>query len=336
MGIYLCHNCKHISEHIVHRSMPPTYCQNCQKPVIVYETVPLVKQIFERYSALKKELTVLKTELLELSNENQEIETVEQEETINQIIDFHSTTDLMKPEQHQPIKKWFEERNIQPIFDYSAVNMSGYYDEASVKIAELYDSLFKDILNRINFAYRQNHIGVNLDLKKYSQKEAGQINQTLREFYSNTLFSSFHYHKTEKKLNVKLQSANPIRQFFNGNWLEWFALSSALEYLTQNKKTFSISRNVSIELPNKDKHELDIVLLVDNRLIVIECKSGEFRREIDKYLSLKKRLGLKANQFIILSVDIDENQASSFNSMYELTFSTINNLNYQLKNTLNA
>ncbi len=86
---------------------------------------------------------------------------------------------------------------------------------------------------------------------------------------------------------------------------------------------FSCARNIKIEFDNEDKHELDVVFLpMGKEPIVVECKSGEFRRDIEKYVRLKKRLNLPDDRFVILAADLEESQAVALGSMYGLTFVT--------------
>jgi hypothetical protein len=74
--------------------------------------------------------------------------------------------------------------------------------------------------------------------------------------------------------------------------------------------------------PNEDLHELDVFFLVDGATpVCIECKTGEFRQEIDKYLRLKKRLGIDRSQFILCCTGLTDEQAAGLSSMYELTSS---------------
>ena len=126
-------------------------------------------------------------------------------------------------------------------------------------------------------------------------------------------------------MHLKLQSATPIRQFFSGEWLEWFALNTVL---TQAKKrgknyAFSCARSAEIRFANEDLHELDVVFLTPQKPpVIIECKTGEYRRDLDKYLNLRKRLNIPAENFALLVTDVNEAQAKSLSAMYQLTFVT--------------
>lgn len=318
MGIYRCNHCRHLGEHPFDPQKPVTACTQCGQAVKVYDSIAFVKQILSRYAAALRELEALKRE------DDGDDGTDFPESNPLAGTDFSSSDALANAAQHRPLEQWFAQRKIRTKLDYGTVDMSGYYDEAAATLGEKYD-LFKDILGKINWAYRNNHAGINLDLKKHSQKDAQAINRICREFYSHTLFSRYHYQKPEKLLNLKLQSAAPIRQFLSGGWLEWFALGKLLAQAAQCGKNygFSCARGAEIRFDNDDVYELDVMLLPAGKMpLIIECKTGEYRRDLDKYLKLRKRLDIPATHFMILVTDIDAAQAKSLRSMYDLTFVT--------------
>ena len=69
-------------------------------------------------------------------------------------------------------------------------------------------------------------------------------------------------------------------------------------------------------------------------LLCIECKSGEFRRDIDKYLRLAKRLGIPKAQFIICAADLSDEQARGLSAMYDLSFANLQTLPDHLQRLL--
>lgn len=54
--------------------------------------------------------------------------------------------------------------------------------------------------------------------------------------------------------------------------------------------------------------------------VCIECKTGEFRQNIDKYLTLRKRLGLDGKHFIMCIVGLSDEHAKGLSAMYDLSF----------------
>ncbi len=328
MGIYRCNKCGHLAEHAWQQNMAEVACPKCLAPNKVYDTVFFIQKLLERYFAVNRELQTLKAQDQEVAEDKEQQQTQQQaeQEQNNLLVGVNlSATDVLATEtQHEPLKQWFIQQNIVPTFDVSAVDMSGYFDEAASEIGGNYH-ITKDILGRIGWAYRNNHTGINLDVSKMAQKDAQTINNMCRQFYSHTLFAKYFYSKQEKVIRLNLQKAAKIKHFFSGGWLEWFALGKMLTEAKQRGKAygFSCARNMKIQFSNEDLHELDVVFQPVGQLpLVIECKSGEFRKDIEKYVRLKKRLNLPADRFIILVTDLDDSQSAALSSMYELTFVT--------------
>lgn len=62
-------------------------------------------------------------------------------------------------------------------------------------------------------------------------------------------------------------------------------------------------------------------MLVDDKVpVCIECKSGEFRQDIDRYLTLKKRLGIDGAHFVMCIAGLSDDNTRAFSAMYGLTF----------------
>lgn len=117
--------------------------------------------------------------------------------------------------------------------------------------------------------------------------------------------------------------------------MEWFALMKLLEFFREKKITPACSRNLDISFPGGTSNELDIFFLTKKEIpICIECKSGEFRQDINKYLSLRKRLNIEKNQFVICVFGLSQEQAQGMTSMYELTFVNENTLINHLQTVL--
>jgi hypothetical protein len=256
----------------------------------------------------------------------QEQESVTAKASPLQDVNLHNTTLLTTAEQHAPLQTWFASRQIEAQFDYAQVDTSGFFDDAARMVGNDY-TLFSELMDRVRFAYRKSHSWVNLELAGLAQKDAQAINTLCRQLYSHTFFARYHYQKPEKIVRLTLQTAPTVRQFFDGGWLEWYAFIAVIERTQQRGLSFSCARSVKVVFPNEDLHELDVVCLPAGQPpICIECKSGEFRRDIDKYLRLRKRLGMDRQHFVICAADLTQEQAAGLTAMYELTFVNLETL----------
>ncbi len=328
MPVYRCNQCGHISE-------SPTAgvqvdCAKCQTPCSVFDTVFYVGKLIERYTAAMREIKALQAEgKPALTQTSPEVPTDAAQAPTDTV-----ESPLNTAAQHAPIENWLKSHQVEAQFDHSSVDTSGYFDEAAQQLGQRYD-LFGELIQRVAYAYRKDHTGLNINLSEVAQKDAQVIQNLCRQLYSHTLFARYHYQKQDKVMRLSLQSAPKVRHFFTGAWLEWFALMESITALQQRKLAFSCARGVKVLFPNEDVHELDVVVLPAGRPpICIECKAGEFRRDISKYQRLRKRLGVEPARFLICSTDISDEQAASLSAMYDLTFVSLGALPRQLASIL--
>lgn len=339
MPIYRCNKCSFISEEAGTAAGTKMPCARCGTESTVFGTVFYVEKLVERYFSALREIKTLQqpdamadTNLAQQETPTQENQTAEVSPF--QDVNLHNTNLLATAEQHAPLQAWFASRQIEAQFDYAQVDTSGFFDDAARMVGDGY-ALFAELMDRVRFAYRKSHSWVNLELANVPQKDAQAINTLCRQLYSHTFFARYHYQKPEKIVRLTLQTAPTVRQFFDGGWLEWYAFVALIELAQQRGSAFSCARGVKVVFPNEDLHELDVVCLpAGQHPICIECKSGEFRRDIEKYLRLRKRLGLDRHHFVICAADLTQEQAAGLTAMYELTFVNLETLASHLSTLL--
>ncbi len=350
MPIYRCNQCGLITEDLNAPVGSKVACARCAAASTVFDTVYYVEKLIERYAAAVREVNALKQANLPavappapavlVAVAALATQTVPKAPTAApsapsqpaQVLgDLRNSKQLATAEQHAPVKAWFAKRNIEANLDYSLVDTSGFFDDAALQIGGGY-ALFSELIDRVRYAYRNNQTWINLQLANLSQKDQQAITQLCRNLYKHTFFARYGYQKQEKVVNLTLQTALSIRQFFEGGWLEWYAFITLVEQLDEGQCGFSCARSVKIVFPNEDLHELDVFVLPQDQLpICIECKSGEFRRDIDKYLRMRKRLGLERSRFIICAADLTDDECNGLSAMYELTFVNLESLGTHLQ-----
>ena len=352
MPIYRCNQCSFVSEDATSPIGSKISCARCGVACTVYGTVFYVEKLVERYFSARRELAALQQAEAEAEPETAATATATTTAMGNAALasasslnrngngngnailadaNLHNTRALATAEQHAPLQAWFASRQIEARLDFAQVDTSGFFDDAAQMLGEGY-ALYAELIERVRFAYRKSHSGVNLELANLSQKDAQAINTLCRQLYSHTFFARYQYQKPEKIIRLTLQTAPNVRQFFDGGWLEWYVFMELLKHHQQRGEAFSCARSAKVVFANEDLHELDVISLPQGQApICIECKSGEFRRDIDKYLRLRKRLGLERNRFIICAADLSDEQAAGLSAMYELTFVNLQSLNAHLQ-----
>ena len=332
MPLYRCNHCGHIEE----TPAPPqqTTCAACGKPVTAHDAATLLRHVMQRYTELSRQYKALQQQAsaaAEGSAKPPAAKAAPAAKEERAAIDLrnaalHSTSALATDAQHKPLQDWFAGRGANAIIQTANVDMSGFFDEAAEAIGSNYQ-LMAPVMEHFRRTLNRGGEGMRLDLQKYEPQDAQHIQNLCRKLHGWTFFTNCNYKKQDKTLHIGFQSATAARQFLAGGWLEWFALGAALAEIKkkqgeQGSYSFSLARGLTLQFVNGDKNELDVVLLLHGKSqpIIIECKSGEFRSDIDKMARLARRLSLPKEHYIVLAADLDEEQTKALSAMYPLRF----------------
>jgi hypothetical protein len=330
MTILRCNKCGHLAEHPPESAGSTLPCPRCGTPNQVYDTVLFIGKVLERYFALQTELKHLRAAADTAPAPAEPPPPTAAPETF----DLHNSAALSTDLQHGPIQDWFRHRHVQVRATLQAVDTTGFFDEVGTAIGEDYGVL-GEVVDRIRFALKKEYASTTIHLERKSADESKLILDFCRQLYDYAFVAKSFHLKQEKIVRLVLQTAPAIREFFEGAWLEWHALMAMLHLVRQRKRRYSCARNLEITDPKGERFELDVFFLIDgDRPICIECKSGEFRQDIERCLTLRKRLGTAPQDFIICAAGLDPNQARGLSSTYGLSFVNEKDLSNHLERIL--
>ena len=243
-------------------------------------------------------------------------------------INVNKTKEFTKKNQYISIINWFKEKNIQTDIDVSNIDTTGFFDEIAEYLGENY-KILKPLIDKIRYIQNHDYSHIKFDISNKTPNDIRVITSFCNQLYKYSFISRYYYDKKLKIVRLNLQQVPKIKAFFNGIWMEWFILIKVLKLFKEFKIDASIMRSIKIIKSNEQENELDIFILTkDNRPIYIECKTGEFREDINKYLRLQKILSISKEDFIICILDLDNSFLDGLTSMYELKFI---NENYLIK-----
>ena len=321
MAVFLCGRCGHVREVASDHIGKSVGCPRCKQAGAVHDTVKVLDWMIGEYRAQRTELRELRAKLVPAEEAGPPA--VERPPLPD--IDIHDTDALSDPRQFQPILEWFEGRGIRLEASHRAMDTTGFFDEVAVQLGDGYETL-KSVSDQIRFAQRRGFSAAKLPLSKSSEYELTALTSFCRELHQYSFVAKYFYQKDERTAWLTLRTAPEIVRFFNGEWLEWYVFMKLVAFFREARIPVACLRNPVVTFPNEDIHELDVLFLVDNRIpLCIECKTGEFRQDIDKYTRLVKRLHLEKGQFLICATGLDETQIQGFNSMYGVTFANETN-----------
>lgn len=320
MALFRCNQCNHLREVSNNYIGQAVKCPQCQAVNPIHNTVDFVTRLLDRYMAIGKELQGLRQQSGTPTASN-----AASADTSLHELDINNSNLLAESQQHLAIVQWFKQKGIKLDINEKSIDTSGFFDEVARNIGDNYDVL-KLVVEQIRYRQRKGHTFFNLQLAKNSQKEIRQITQFCQELYKYSFVSRYNYQKDEKVVRLTLQSAQAVTEFFAGEWLEWYVFIKLLELINEKQLNASCLRNLTIHFPNEDQHELDVFFLLNGSIpVCIECKTGEFRQQIDKFVNLRKRLQLDSQQFVLCVIGLEDDQAQGLSSMYDMTFTNESN-----------
>jgi hypothetical protein len=244
--------------------------------------------------------------------------------------DIHNSDLLSSEAQHNPIIDWFEAKNIKASANINAVNTTGFFDEAAIAIGSDYE-LLGEVCERIRYAQLKEYTSNLIHLDKKSKDDASALESFIQRLYDHSLIARCISNKKEKNIRIVLQNAPSVRRFFAGDWLEWYALMVGLRICQERNVVFSCARNMTLSFPSNENRELDVFFLINKtQPIYIECKTGDFRQDLNKYVALRKRLAIDQKYFILCVADLENEQAKGLGAMYGLTFVNTQTLGHHL------
>jgi hypothetical protein len=326
MAIFRCNTCAHLAE-LPDSSIGETIpCAKCGEPAPVYGAVFFIGKLLGKYFDAQRDIVRLKAQSANWGSPSP----VSNEPAPFDEIDLANTDQLASEVQHAPIFDWFKRKQIRVQFNTLGVDTTGFFDEVAVSIGSNLPVL-KGVVDRVRWAQQKEYASTTIPLDKKSEQEAAEITEFCQRLYDFAFVAKCIHSRQENYIRLVVQTAPAIRNFFNGEWLEWYALMTCLQYTKQRKRRFSCARNLIVTLQNDESYELDVFMLIDgNQPLCIECKTGEFRQNIDKYLTLSKLLGIDGSNFIMCVTGLSDEHAKGLTAMYGLTFTNELSLATQL------
>ncbi|MCI5130622.1 MAG: DUF1887 family protein [Candidatus Electrothrix sp. EH2] len=336
MALLRCGKCGHLREVSNDYRGKTVKCPQCRAPSPIYDTVAFVTKVIEQFIAQKNELQQLRSELSHQAAPDAAENAQEQAQPAQPLsdIDIYNTAEFKSEQQYEPILKFFQKQHIEIDVNHQALDTTGFFDEVAVQLGDRYHTL-RLVSDKIKYIQQKGYTNVKIPLKKKSQKDIQVITQFCKDLYEYSFVAKYFYQKQEKIVRLTLQTAPKIVRFFNGEWMEWFVFMKLLDFFQEKQLTVSCLRNLSVRFQNKDQHELDVFFLIKNTIpLCIECKTGEFRQDIEKYSVLRERLKLDGQQFLICVIGLSDKQTLGLTSMYDLTFVNEKNFLQQVEKNL--
>jgi len=346
MAILRCNKCGYIREAPNEYINKSAKCLNCQNVVKIHHTVDYIQIIINKYTETTKLLKKVEEELneykiIKLDKPTQSIslsqtQSKDEKSKTTQLndVDLHNTKIFTNEEYYRPIVEWFSRRKIFIEVNADAVDSTGFFDEMAVLIGSDINA-YKELVDKIRYVQQKGFTDVKFNLKDKSQGSISKITFLFKELYKCFFLSKYFYHKENKIIHIKLQTIPSVIRFFNGEWFEWLIYMRLQDFCKERNIPLVALRSLMMELSNKDRYEIDVFgLLNATTPLYIECKTGEFRSQIEKYMTLRKRVGIEKDNFVLCILGLSQQECAGLGQMFGLTFVNESSIFEHLEDTL--
>ncbi|MBR1376027.1 MAG: hypothetical protein IJ566_08080 [Cardiobacteriaceae bacterium] len=156
-------------------------------------------------------------------------------------INLNDTDLFANQETVEKIKQYLNNKNLTATFDYDALDMSGYFDESSEIIGDNF-ALLEKHLKSIRYMYHNDKVGLTINCEDLSKNESQKLQEIFKQLFDYTIFAKYFYHNDDKKIRITLNTAESVKKFMLGGWLEWFAAIKLIKQVHGKGKKFAIAR----------------------------------------------------------------------------------------------
>jgi hypothetical protein len=197
------------------------------------------------------------------------------------------------------------------------------------------DSSLMPLLKQIKWTISTNR-KLQYHLKNSTQQQIQTITRFCHNLHKDTLLSSYYYDKERKVIHAAVQDRGDIRKFFNGEWFERFIFQQISETLQHLELSYTYLINPFIRLTNGDGFELDLLFLVGEKPLLVECKTGgDFNIHLKKFSDHCKRLSIPPERALITMLDLEDAQTEKLSQFWKFRIANQNNVIPVIQGILN-
>lgn len=197
------------------------------------------------------------------------------------------------------------------------------FDQLAIFLGERFENL-----SRVHECIRRSlstGSSFTLNLTSSSQAEIADSTQFCTMLHSFAFLSSYRYNKYTRTIYAIPQRVGKVINFFTGGWFERYIYLRILSLLSQDRVEFTCLLNPQIAFSNGDDFELDLLFLIDNQPLWVECKTGDYQAYIAKYSDARKLLGIPKSRALLVILGIPDNLTANLTSLYDITVVNGNN-----------
>jgi|GEM_PF-2845666 hypothetical protein len=253
----------------------------------------------------------------------------------NQFIEFSLNEYCSKQEAHN-IQQWLASKNFTLIQSHITKKVDKTLDEIALTIGNNY-SLLSDLMQGIRHSLSSEKTNFTLDLSGATTDKVDILINVCSQLETLGLIQ-YNYHE-DKQNHQKIAYISPFQsngnQFLTGQWLERYTYQIVTNFLDSKGVAYEALMNATILKANKQKIEIDILVIIQDNPLWIECKVTNHKKFISKYSAFAKQFKLRPQQMYLIVPNLPTQQVEDLTSLHNITVVTSDKIADALQSTLN-
>ena len=247
----------------------------------------------------------------------------------------HQESDFVNPVLNtQSIVNWLHNRKIELVshavntsptgqaLDRLAMYLGNHYSE----LKPLHHQIKRNISTGSRFK---------VSLADKSQREIQLCTQFCNRLDKLSLLSYYRYSRQEKVIYAASQKRSDIDEFFRGGWFERYVAQVVTTYLQEQQVEYQYLQNPTIIFESGDRFELDLLFLINDQPLWIECKATrDFNRHLKQYSRHREQLDIDKPRSLLVALDVKSRQADEVTDMWGITVTNQHDLIAKVRTVL--
>lgn len=236
-----------------------------------------------------------------------------------------------QPLQISGLLAWLNQRHVQVTTYRQPTEVDIVFDRLAMFLGERYGSL-APLLKKIKVSL-QTGSRFRLSLSDRTQTDITNCTQFCRMLKDDSFLAYYYYSPLDKVIQAAPQRT--FTNFFNGDWFERFVHRKVCDLLTANGISYQCLINPDVVLANTNKFGLDLLFLMEQEPLWIECKTGQdYTAFLEKYSNHRKALGVAKERSFLVILDISESQTIDLTNLWDITVVNWDNFLWQISQHL--
>jgi hypothetical protein len=226
---------------------------------------------------------------------------------------------------------WLSQRQVQVTTHRQPSGVDIVFDRLALFLGDRYGSL-APLLKKIKVSL-QTGSRFRLSLADRTQVDITNCTQFCRMLKDDSFLAYYYYSPLDKVIQAAPQRS--FTNFFNGDWFERFVYHKVCDLLTANNYQYECLINPDVVLANTNKFGLDLLFLVGQEPLWLECKTGQdYTAFLERYSNHRKALGINKERSFLVILDITESQTIDLTNLWDITVVNRDNFLTQISRNL--